>query len=220
MELQRARVLEVNRHLATLTDSWERGGLPLHMNLAVHHHNPDMLNRLKQQNHLLTEVKIYNPIQPDRPTIPPDRPIGDDPEAFNPRKEPNIYVNVLNLKQTEERNIDECIRIREEKAYVPEDKPLENPEIKTQGKDLLPNPINDYTDINVCCTMSDEINDNLYNDDFVDATKSDQNLRTNQDEKQERDTEKRKTIADFLSSLNIIKPKVRNGQTNKRKNIF
>lgn len=61
LELQRARVLEVNRHLATLTDSWERGGLPLHMNLAVHHHSspnfsPDMVSRLKQQNHLLTEV--------------------------------------------------------------------------------------------------------------------------------------------------------------------
>ncbi|XP_067003053.1 suppressor APC domain-containing protein 2 isoform X2 [Anabrus simplex] len=59
LELQRARVLEVNRHLATLTDSWERGGLPLHMNLAVHHSSPpmhDILARLKQQNHLLTEV--------------------------------------------------------------------------------------------------------------------------------------------------------------------
>ncbi|XP_069694184.1 suppressor APC domain-containing protein 2 [Periplaneta americana] len=58
LELQRARVLEVNRHLATLTDSWERGGLPLHMNLAVHHASPaphDILSRLKQQNHLLTE---------------------------------------------------------------------------------------------------------------------------------------------------------------------
>lgn len=28
------------------------------MNLAVHHHSPDMLNRLKQQNHLLTEVNF------------------------------------------------------------------------------------------------------------------------------------------------------------------
>ncbi|OAD53511.1 Suppressor APC domain-containing protein 2 [Eufriesea mexicana] len=34
LELQRARVLEVNRHLAALISSWERGGLPLHMNLA------------------------------------------------------------------------------------------------------------------------------------------------------------------------------------------
>lgn len=63
LELQRARVLEVNRHLATLTDSSERGGLPLHMNLAVNSHPgttpPHMLNRLKQQNHLLTEVGIF-----------------------------------------------------------------------------------------------------------------------------------------------------------------
>ncbi|XP_074038141.1 suppressor APC domain-containing protein 2 [Leptinotarsa decemlineata] len=61
LELQRARVLEVNRHLAALTESWERGGLPLHMNLAVNHypHNqppPQELNdRLKRQNRLLTE---------------------------------------------------------------------------------------------------------------------------------------------------------------------
>ncbi|KAJ8965890.1 hypothetical protein NQ317_014285 [Molorchus minor] len=51
---------QVNRHLATLTESWERGGLPLHMNLAVHHypqaHQPqDLSDRLKQQNRLLTE---------------------------------------------------------------------------------------------------------------------------------------------------------------------
>lgn len=61
LELQRARVLEVNRHLAALTESWERGGLPLHMNLAVHHYpqgqqTPHITDRLKQQNRLLTEV--------------------------------------------------------------------------------------------------------------------------------------------------------------------
>ncbi|XP_057652443.1 suppressor APC domain-containing protein 2 [Diorhabda carinulata] len=61
LELQRARVLEVNRHLAALTESWERGGLPLHMNLAVNHYPPinpppqDISERLKQQNRLLTE---------------------------------------------------------------------------------------------------------------------------------------------------------------------
>ncbi|XP_012279475.1 suppressor APC domain-containing protein 2 isoform X2 [Orussus abietinus] len=61
LELQRARVLEVNRHLATLISSWERGGLPLHMNLAVlstpvsTQLHQDMLSRLKQQNHRLTE---------------------------------------------------------------------------------------------------------------------------------------------------------------------
>ncbi|KAF5282871.1 hypothetical protein FQR65_LT14195 [Abscondita terminalis] len=58
LELQRARVLEVNRHLAALTDSWERGGLPLHMNLAVNHYPlvHDLPIRLKQQNHLLNEA--------------------------------------------------------------------------------------------------------------------------------------------------------------------
>ncbi|XP_046733804.1 suppressor APC domain-containing protein 2 isoform X3 [Diprion similis] len=61
LELQRARVLEVNRHLAALISSWERGGLPLHMNLAVISHpttaqlHQDIVSRLKQQNHRLTE---------------------------------------------------------------------------------------------------------------------------------------------------------------------
>ncbi|RZF32372.1 hypothetical protein LSTR_LSTR001836 [Laodelphax striatellus] len=49
VELQRARVLEVNRHLATLTD-----GVPLHMNLALTA-PPHVLTRLKQQNHILNE---------------------------------------------------------------------------------------------------------------------------------------------------------------------
>lgn len=62
LELQRARVLEVNRHLAALISSWDRGGLPLHMNLAFLTTTPniqlqqDTLARLKQQNHRLTEV--------------------------------------------------------------------------------------------------------------------------------------------------------------------
>ncbi|KAF7271133.1 suppressor APC domain-containing protein 2 [Rhynchophorus ferrugineus] len=57
LELQKARVLEVNRHLAALTESWERGGLPLHMNLAVHHYPPsqELTDRLKQQNRMLNE---------------------------------------------------------------------------------------------------------------------------------------------------------------------
>ncbi|KAG7188102.1 hypothetical protein KM043_015951 [Ampulex compressa] len=61
LELQRARVLEVNRHLAALISSWERGGLPLHMNLAFlstptnAQHHQDVLSKLKQQNLRLTE---------------------------------------------------------------------------------------------------------------------------------------------------------------------
>uniref|UniRef100_A0AAG5DUD4 Suppressor APC domain-containing protein n=1 Tax=Anopheles atroparvus TaxID=41427 RepID=A0AAG5DUD4_ANOAO len=35
LDLQRARVLEVNRHLMMLAESWERGGFPMHMNLAL-----------------------------------------------------------------------------------------------------------------------------------------------------------------------------------------
>ncbi|KAK9751983.1 hypothetical protein QE152_g4635 [Popillia japonica] len=56
LELQRARVLEVNRYLVALTDSWERGGLPLHMNLAVHHYPQppqELAERLKQACHYI-----------------------------------------------------------------------------------------------------------------------------------------------------------------------
>lgn len=35
LDLQRARIMEVNRHLASLEESWERGGFQMHMNLAV-----------------------------------------------------------------------------------------------------------------------------------------------------------------------------------------
>lgn len=59
--------MEVNRCLASLQDSWERGGLPMHMNLAVrcsayNNNNNDIaqfhdiqLNQLKTQNRLLTD---------------------------------------------------------------------------------------------------------------------------------------------------------------------
>ncbi|KAJ6643137.1 Suppressor APC domain-containing protein 2, partial [Pseudolycoriella hygida] len=33
LDLQRARVMEVNRYLSGLAESWERGGFPMHMNL-------------------------------------------------------------------------------------------------------------------------------------------------------------------------------------------
>ncbi|XP_014228669.1 suppressor APC domain-containing protein 2 isoform X2 [Trichogramma pretiosum] len=59
--LQRARVVEANRHLATLIATWDKGGLP-HMNLEFmsypatnHQYQQDMLSRLKQKNHRLTE---------------------------------------------------------------------------------------------------------------------------------------------------------------------
>lgn len=52
----------MNRHLAALINSWERGGLPLHMNLAFLNRsspqlNQDILSRLKHQNCRLTEVR-------------------------------------------------------------------------------------------------------------------------------------------------------------------
>lgn len=62
LDLQRARVQEVNRHLGALADSWEHGGFPFHMNLAVRHHGPmlpqyqdALVNRLKIQNRQLSD---------------------------------------------------------------------------------------------------------------------------------------------------------------------
>lgn len=53
--------MEVNRYLSGLAESWERGGFPMHMNLAVRHpgtqssFQSEMLSRMKQQNELLNE---------------------------------------------------------------------------------------------------------------------------------------------------------------------
>ncbi|KAK3932181.1 Suppressor APC domain-containing protein 2 [Frankliniella fusca] len=63
IQLQRARVLEVNRHLAALTDGGERGGFPLQLNLAVHgspgaqqlQHQVAAAQRFRHQNLILTE---------------------------------------------------------------------------------------------------------------------------------------------------------------------
>ncbi|XP_011202226.2 suppressor APC domain-containing protein 2 [Bactrocera dorsalis] len=72
LEFQRARVYEVNRNLTALADCWERGGFPLHFNLAIRPpgKTPSQRNvnsgglfqpvdRLRQQNHSLTnEVNL------------------------------------------------------------------------------------------------------------------------------------------------------------------
>lgn len=65
LDLQRARIMDLNRHLASLEETWERG-LPMHMNLAVRNHYSSnsnglphfhdvQLNQLKVQNRQLTE---------------------------------------------------------------------------------------------------------------------------------------------------------------------
>ncbi|XP_054738499.1 suppressor APC domain-containing protein 2 [Anastrepha obliqua] len=75
LEFQRARVYEVNRNLAALADCWERGGFPLHFNLAIRTPGKALsqrnvsgnnsggllqpVDRLRQQNHNLTnEVNL------------------------------------------------------------------------------------------------------------------------------------------------------------------
>lgn len=62
LDLQRARIVEVNRYLTSLAESWERGGFPIHMNLAVRNHHqyePQFqdvqINRLRLQNRQLTD---------------------------------------------------------------------------------------------------------------------------------------------------------------------
>lgn len=53
--------MEVNRYLSGLSESWERGGFPIHMNLAVRNSethptfHSEMLGRLKHQNELLND---------------------------------------------------------------------------------------------------------------------------------------------------------------------
>lgn len=55
LDFQRARVMEINRHLSALQFSWERGGFPSHMNLAVHHRPTQ--HSLKQTNDALNQLK-------------------------------------------------------------------------------------------------------------------------------------------------------------------
>lgn len=62
LDLQRARVHEVNRHLNALADNWEHGGFQFHMNLAVRNHGQvlpqyqdALVNRLKVQNRQLSD---------------------------------------------------------------------------------------------------------------------------------------------------------------------
>lgn len=57
--------MEVNRHLASLEESWERGGMLMHINLAVRNNQYNsnglpqfhdaQVNQLKVQNRQLTE---------------------------------------------------------------------------------------------------------------------------------------------------------------------
>ncbi|CAN7937021.1 unnamed protein product [Ixodes hexagonus] len=59
LRFQMARILDVNQHLSALIDSSEKG-FPMHMNLAVQPppyelHQTSIVQRLKEQNHLLTE---------------------------------------------------------------------------------------------------------------------------------------------------------------------
>lgn len=39
LDLQRARIMEVNRHLASLEESWDRGGFQMHNVAARNHYN-------------------------------------------------------------------------------------------------------------------------------------------------------------------------------------
>lgn len=59
LRFQMARILDVNQHLNALIESSEKG-FPMHMNLAVQPppyevHQNSIVQRLKEQNHLLTE---------------------------------------------------------------------------------------------------------------------------------------------------------------------
>ncbi|XP_040167000.1 suppressor APC domain-containing protein 2 [Anopheles arabiensis] len=71
LDLQRARVLEVNRHLMMLAESWERGGFPMHMNLAL---RPLPGGFAGAPGHYQQQRSLHRPAQPNAsipPAVPP-----------------------------------------------------------------------------------------------------------------------------------------------------
>uniref|UniRef100_A0A182QEI9 Suppressor APC domain-containing protein n=1 Tax=Anopheles farauti TaxID=69004 RepID=A0A182QEI9_9DIPT len=84
LDLQRARVLEVNRHLVLLAESWERGGFPMHMNLALRP-RPGPPSHYQQQQHLQHQRRPQpQPTATVPPAVPPPPPVG----SYQPGTQP------------------------------------------------------------------------------------------------------------------------------------
>lgn len=58
LNFQRARVLEANRSLQILADTWEHGGYPLHINLAL---PTPAVSKPRQMSDLLSRVREKPP---------------------------------------------------------------------------------------------------------------------------------------------------------------
>ncbi|XP_065073913.1 suppressor APC domain-containing protein 2-like [Ochlerotatus camptorhynchus] len=93
LDLQRARVLEVNRHLMTLAESWERGGFPMHMNLALRppgtmsFHRPPQHQQQQQQQQQQQRAQAQT--QPS--ANPPGS--GQQTEMVNRLKQQNVQLS-------------------------------------------------------------------------------------------------------------------------------
>ncbi|XP_017027627.1 suppressor APC domain-containing protein 2 [Drosophila kikkawai] len=62
LNFQRARVLEANRSLQILADTWEHGGYPLHINLAL---PSPAVSKPRQMSDLLSRVREKSPLLSD-----------------------------------------------------------------------------------------------------------------------------------------------------------
>lgn len=82
--------MEVNRYLASLADSWERGGFPMHMNLAVrnlHHSNNNNNNHNGNSNNNAATNNQYGSLNGNGNAA------SSDPPPFH-----NVQVNRLKLQ--------------------------------------------------------------------------------------------------------------------------
>uniref|UniRef100_A0A182NF63 Suppressor APC domain-containing protein n=1 Tax=Anopheles dirus TaxID=7168 RepID=A0A182NF63_9DIPT len=95
LDLQRARVLEVNRHLMMLAESWERGGFPMHMNLALRP-LPGAPSHYQQQQHLQHQHRSQTqPTAAVPPAVPPPPPTG----SYQPGTQPSSQQHHLQQQQ-------------------------------------------------------------------------------------------------------------------------
>ncbi|XP_053665570.1 uncharacterized protein LOC128714715 [Anopheles marshallii] len=101
LDLQRARVLEVNRHLMMLAESWERGGFPMHMNLALRP-LPGTMLAVGPSHYQQRALHQQRPSQPQPPTaaIPPAVP--PPPSATSAGGYPTVPSQPHHLQQQQQ----------------------------------------------------------------------------------------------------------------------
>ncbi|XP_053673086.1 suppressor APC domain-containing protein 2 [Anopheles nili] len=125
LDLQRARVLEVNRHLMMLAESWERGGFPMHMNLALRplpgtfsgpsHYQPHL------RQHAQPQTSGTGP-----PAVPPPPPSGSY-QPTHPTGQPHHLQQqppemVTHLKQQNHQLVEEINQKNEKMSLLEREK--------------------------------------------------------------------------------------------------